>query len=59
MIEVQAPPGTVVGYVKQEALGIIRPWFSIQDAEGDTVLRIKGPVLGCSCYADANFEVSE
>lgn len=55
----QAPPGTVVGYVKQEALGIIRPWFSIQDAEGEAVLRIKGPVFGCSCYSDANFEVSE
>ena len=45
--------------MKQDALGIFRPWFSIQDAEGETVLKIKGPVLGCACYADANFEVRE
>lgn len=56
-IEVQSPPGTVVGYVKQEALGILNPWFSIQDAEEETVLRMKGPKLGCSCYSDANFLV--
>lgn len=55
--QVQAPPGTVIGYVTQDAFGILRPWFSIQNAEGDTVLKIKGPVLGCSCYADANFDV--
>ena len=58
IIEVQAPPGTVVGYVKQEPLGITHPWFSIQNADGETILRIKGPVLGCSCYADAHFDVS-
>ena len=57
MIEVQAPPGNVVGYVKQDGLGIIRPWFFIQNADGETILKIKGPVLGCACYADANFEV--
>ena len=56
-IEVQSPPGTVVGYVKQEALGILNPWFSIQNAEEETVLRMKGPKLGCSCYSDANFLV--
>ena len=59
MIEVQSPPGTVVGYVKQEPLGILNPWFSIQNAEGETVLRMKGPQLGCSCYSDANFFVSD
>ena len=57
MIEVQSPPGTVVGYVKQEALGILNPWFSILNADGETVLRMKGPTLGCSCYSDADFLV--
>ena len=57
VIEVQSPPGTVVGYVKQDPTGIFRPWFKIQDANEETILRIKGPTLGCSCYADANFEV--
>ena len=58
MIEVQSPPGTVVGYVKQEPLGILHPWFSIQTADGETVLRMKGPTLGCSCSSDADFFVS-
>lgn len=56
-IEVQSPPGTVVGYVKQDPLGILHPWFYIQNAEEETVLRMKGPALGCSCYSDANFFV--
>ena len=58
VIEVQSPPGTVIGYVKQEALGILRPWFSIQNADEETILRIRGPILGCSCYSDTNFCVS-
>ncbi len=57
MIEVQSPPGTVVGYIKQEALGILNPWFSIMNADGETVLRMKGHTLGCSCYSDADFFV--
>ncbi len=56
-IEIQAPPGTVVGYVKQEALGLLHPWFSILNADEETILRIKGPLLGCSCYSDTNFLV--
>ena len=55
--QVQAPPGTVIGYVNQDALGILHPWFSITNAEGDTVLKIKGPFLGCSCCSDTDFEV--
>ena len=57
-IEVQSPPGTVIGYVRQDPLGILNPWFSIENAEGDCVMKIKGPTLGCSCYSDANFDVS-
>ncbi len=59
VIEVQAPPGNVVGYVNLDALGILRPWFSFQNADGETMLKIKGPllVLGCACIADDNFEV--
>ena len=55
--QVQAPPGTVIGYVNQDALGILHPWFSITNTEGETVLKIKGPFLGCSCCSDTNFEV--
>ncbi len=57
LIEVQAPPGTVVGFVKQEGCGLLNPWFKILNADGETILRIKGPFLGCSCYADSNFYV--
>lgn len=56
-IEVQAPPGTVVGYVKQDPCGILNPWFSIQNADEETVLMVKGPRCGCSCYSDAHFVV--
>ena len=56
-LQVQAPPGTVIGYVNQDALGILHPWFSITNTEGETVLKIKGPFLGYSCYSDTHFEV--
>ena len=47
-----------MGYVKQDFTGIFRPWFDIQNAEGETVLKMKGPTLGCSCYSDTDFLVS-
>ena len=53
----QSPPGTVVGYVKQDPLGILHPWFNIQNADEETLLKIKGPTLGCRCYSDSNFYV--
>ena len=55
----QSPPGTVVGFVKQDPLGILNPWFEIQNADGEAVLKIKGPGLGCSCYSDAHFVVRQ
>ena len=55
-MEVQSPPGTVIGYIKQDC-SFIYPWFSIENAEGDTVLKIKGPFCTCK-FCEVQFEVS-
>jgi hypothetical protein len=54
-IEVQSPPGTVVGYVKQD-VSLIYPWFTIENAEGEPVLKIKGPCWTCK-WCEVEFEV--
>uniref|UniRef100_A0A3Q2NQ39 Phospholipid scramblase n=1 Tax=Fundulus heteroclitus TaxID=8078 RepID=A0A3Q2NQ39_FUNHE len=55
-LEVQAPPGTTVGFVKQDWHPFL-PKFSIQGADGQTVLRLEGPCFACNCCGDVNFEV--
>ena len=54
-IEVQSPPGTVVGYVRQD-LSFIYPWFTIENADGEPVLKIKGPCWTCK-WCEVEFEV--
>lgn len=45
----EAPPGTVIGYVKQEYDGC-NANFSIRDASGDIKMLIRGPnFCGCRC----------
>ena len=56
-MEVQAPPGTTIGYVKQDWHPCL-PKFSIQDANKKTVLKLDGPCFACNCCGDVNFEVS-
>lgn len=58
-IEVEAPPGTTVGYVRQAwQCCSCRPEYKIQDANGDTVLRIKGPCITCNmCMGDVVFDI--
>lgn len=56
-MEVQAPLGTTIGYVRQDWHPFL-PKFSIQDANKETVLKLEGPCLSCSCCGDVNFEVS-
>ena len=52
----QSPPGTVIGYVKQDC-SFVYPSFSILNAEEETVLKIRGPCFTCrACQAE--FEVS-
>ncbi|XP_043486216.1 phospholipid scramblase 1-like isoform X2 [Polistes fuscatus] len=45
--------GVLLGSVVQD-WAIFRPWFSIRNANGDTVLTIKGPLLRC---LEATFKV--
>lgn len=55
-LEVMAPPGTTIGYVKQE-WSITRTKFSIQNAEHEKILNILGPCCSCKCCCDVNFKV--
>lgn len=55
-MEVQAPPGTTIGYVKQDWHPFL-PKFSIQGANKETVLKLEGPCFACNCCGDVNFEV--
>lgn len=55
-IEIQAPPGTPVGYVVQNWHPCL-PKFTIQDEKRMDVLKISGPCVVCSCCEDVNFEV--
>ncbi|XP_075906723.1 phospholipid scramblase 2-like isoform X3 [Nelusetta ayraudi] len=55
-LEVQAPPGTTIGYVKQDW----HPWlprFSILGPNQETLLKLEGPCFACSCCKDVDFEL--
>ncbi|XP_056298963.1 phospholipid scramblase 2-like [Pseudoliparis swirei] len=55
-IEVQSPPGTTIGYVKQDWHPFL-PKFSIQGPNKETVMRLDGPCFACTCCGDVNFEL--
>ncbi|KAI1283785.1 Phospholipid scramblase 2 [Halotydeus destructor] len=55
-LEVMAPPGNVIGYVAQE-WSLCVPKFKIQNAAGETVLRIEGPFCTFSMCGDVKFQV--
>ncbi|XP_026520552.1 phospholipid scramblase 1-like [Notechis scutatus] len=55
-IEVHAPLGTPVGYVKQTWDPCL-PKFVIQNEAREDVLKIVGPCVVCSCCSDIDFEV--
>ncbi|KAF4111228.1 phospholipid scramblase 1-like [Onychostoma macrolepis] len=54
-IEVQAPPGVIIGYVKQEWSFL--PKFSILGPNNEELLKIQGPFLPFRCCGDIDFEV--
>ncbi|XP_076015689.1 phospholipid scramblase 2-like [Genypterus blacodes] len=56
-MEIQAPPGTTVGYVKQDWNPCV-PKFSIQGANKETVMKLEGPCFACNCCGDVNFELT-
>uniref|UniRef100_A0A914WPY4 Phospholipid scramblase n=1 Tax=Plectus sambesii TaxID=2011161 RepID=A0A914WPY4_9BILA len=53
---VEAPPGTVVGSVKQTG-DICTLNYEISDADGNVQLLINGPCIACECCADIEFPV--
>lgn len=55
-LEVQAPPGTTVGYVIQD-WSLCVPKFSIQNADRKTQMKLHGPCFACNCCGDVNFEL--
>ncbi|XP_016101683.1 phospholipid scramblase 2-like isoform X2 [Sinocyclocheilus grahami] len=54
-IEVQAPPGVIIGYVKQEWSFL--PKFTILGPNNEVLLKIQGPFLPFNCCGDIDFEV--
>uniref|UniRef100_A0A671T7A8 Phospholipid scramblase n=1 Tax=Sinocyclocheilus anshuiensis TaxID=1608454 RepID=A0A671T7A8_9TELE len=54
-IEVQAPPGVIIGYVKQEWSFL--PKFTILGPNNEVLLKIQGPFLPFKCCGDIDFEV--
>lgn len=55
-MEVQAPPGTTIGYIKQDWHPFL-PKFSIQGADGETFMKLDGPCFACNCCGDVNYEL--
>ncbi|KAF1380602.1 hypothetical protein PFLUV_G00165590 [Perca fluviatilis] len=55
-MEVQAPPGTTIGYVKQDWHPCL-PKFSIQGPNKETLMKLEGPCFACNCCGDVNFEL--
>ncbi|CAH2247030.1 phospholipid scramblase 1-like [Pelobates cultripes] len=56
-LEVQAPPGVIAGYVKQNWHPCL-PKFSILNENEEEIFKIKGPCIPCSCFSDVNFELT-
>ncbi|KAM8953153.1 phospholipid scramblase 1-like [Pelodytes ibericus] len=55
-LEVQAPPGITVGYVIQKWHPYL-PRFTIQNEREQSLMKIIGPCVLCSCCSDIDFEV--
>ncbi|XP_057710842.1 phospholipid scramblase 2 [Corythoichthys intestinalis] len=56
-LEVQAPPGTTVGFVKQDWHPFL-PRFSIQGPNKETLMKLEGPCFACNCCGDVTFELT-
>uniref|UniRef100_A0A3B1JDW4 Phospholipid scramblase n=1 Tax=Astyanax mexicanus TaxID=7994 RepID=A0A3B1JDW4_ASTMX len=55
-LEVQSPPGNIVGYVLQEWHPFL-PKFTIKNEHREPVLKLQGPFCGWSCLPDVDFEI--
>ncbi|XP_061565638.1 phospholipid scramblase 1-like [Cololabis saira] len=55
-MEVQAPPGTTIGYIKQD-WHLYLPRFSILGPNRETLMKLEGPCFTCNCCGDVSFEL--
>ncbi|KAM8952429.1 phospholipid scramblase family member 5-like isoform 2-T2 [Pelodytes ibericus] len=55
-LEVQAPPGTTVGFIVQNWDPLL-PKFTVQNESKEDVLQIVGPYVTFSCLGDVDFQV--
>ncbi|XP_064478023.1 phospholipid scramblase 2-like [Ornithodoros turicata] len=55
-MEVQAPAGVPIGYIRQD-FAIIYPMFTLMNARREPTLKIKGPFITSSCFGDVKFEI--
>uniref|UniRef100_A0A8C1MF35 Phospholipid scramblase n=1 Tax=Cyprinus carpio TaxID=7962 RepID=A0A8C1MF35_CYPCA len=56
-MEVQAPPGNTIGYIKQD-WHMFKPKFSLYDMSKTKALSIEGPLCAISCCGDVDFDVT-
>ncbi|XP_009295697.1 uncharacterized protein isoform X2 [Danio rerio] len=55
-LEVQSPPGTPIGYVRQN-WHILLPKFTVENERGEPEFKIMGPSVFWTCCTDVNFEL--
>lgn len=55
-VEVSAPPGNLIGSVEQ-TWSVLYPQFAIKNANGDTILLMKGPFCTYSICSDIEFKI--
>ena len=56
-LEVHSPPGTIIGYVEQKWT-LCTPLFAVKNERGEEVLIIEGPLCGCECCSDIDFNIT-
>lgn len=56
-MDVSAPPGNIIGRIEQE-WSLCYPSFAIKNQNGETVLRIEGPLCTFSLCGDVEFKVN-
>ena len=49
----------LVRYFYFQDCTFVYPWFSLKNADRETVLKIKGPLCPCKCCKDVEFQVIE
>ncbi|KAK2901274.1 hypothetical protein Q8A67_009389 [Cirrhinus molitorella] len=55
-LEVQSPPGTAIGYVRQN-WHVCLPKLTVENEQGEPAFKIEGPCILCTCCTDENFEL--